>query len=457
MSSRGTSGSRGWAGAPAGLGQRGTSGQPRQGPSVWLLDLTLSPLHRRCGTPRLPSGPVRRAEGRTHRAASLRRQGAPGPVTRLAQQQARPAPRTRARSWAAEHSPVAGDRRGIGRGPHVPVPGRLLRRPTAVLRRVSDDVRIPRPRAWGPATSPACSTPTRPRASTSCSRRSRAPDGWVSASLPLSVPAGRAGVQPDLALSHSSGGGTGWVGVGWDVRPVRSPWTRSPVRLVTSPPRVGADELDGDRLYPNAIRTDLAPRVGESRPTSCGRSRRARADRAHGSCPGAYCWKVSDKEGNTRYYGGTPDDAGTSTTTLRHRRYCRDSASRWRQRPVLWGPTLGRGHQRQRHALLLRQADGVSSARSPSPAPTRPESRSTSAPSSTPASTSPTATTPTSPRTPSPSSVTATSATPRAAGHRRGAGGGRPLVVKDPPRRVKVEYLCPEHDALGAELVKAGT
>ncbi|MFC3451656.1 SpvB/TcaC N-terminal domain-containing protein [Amycolatopsis speibonae] len=36
-------------------------------------------------------------------------------------------------------------------------------------------------------------------------------------SYPLEVPKGRAGLEPKLAVSYSSGGGNGWLGVGWDV------------------------------------------------------------------------------------------------------------------------------------------------------------------------------------------------------------------------------------------------
>ncbi|EMJ99749.1 insecticide toxin TcdB middle/N-terminal domain protein, partial [Leptospira sp. B5-022] len=41
--------------------------------------------------------------------------------------------------------------------------------------------------------------------------------GAVSLNYPIQVPAGRAGVQPSLALSYSSTGGDGWTGVGWNL------------------------------------------------------------------------------------------------------------------------------------------------------------------------------------------------------------------------------------------------
>ena len=39
--------------------------------------------------------------------------------------------------------------------------------------------------------------------------------GQARTAVPLFVPPGRRGMQPSLALSYSSGGGNGWVGVGW--------------------------------------------------------------------------------------------------------------------------------------------------------------------------------------------------------------------------------------------------
>ncbi|MCR1795601.1 hypothetical protein K0V43_18710, partial [Leptospira sp. id769339] len=41
--------------------------------------------------------------------------------------------------------------------------------------------------------------------------------GAVSLSYPISVPVGRAGVQPNLAISYSSTGSDGWIGVGWNL------------------------------------------------------------------------------------------------------------------------------------------------------------------------------------------------------------------------------------------------
>ncbi|MDR0829315.1 MAG: hypothetical protein LBN95_04275 [Prevotellaceae bacterium] len=41
--------------------------------------------------------------------------------------------------------------------------------------------------------------------------------GTANTSMPLWLPAGRNGMQPNLSLSYSSGGGNGWLGQGWDI------------------------------------------------------------------------------------------------------------------------------------------------------------------------------------------------------------------------------------------------
>src|SRR5215207_9102145 len=41
-------------------------------------------------------------------------------------------------------------------------------------------------------------------------------DGGAHLSYPLLIPKGR-GIAPDLSLEYDSGGGNGWVGLGWDL------------------------------------------------------------------------------------------------------------------------------------------------------------------------------------------------------------------------------------------------
>ncbi len=137
-------------------------------------------------------------------------------------------------------------------------------------------------------------------------------DGGAGLAHPLPVPPGRADVQPDLALTYDSNGGSGWVGVGWDLS----------VGAVTVDTEFGAPRylsgkesetylLDGERLHPNAIRTVLEDRQSGPRADWV---RQIEDDHdlivRHGDTPSTYCWQVSDTEGNQLWYGGAPDANG---------------------------------------------------------------------------------------------------------------------------------------------------
>ena len=141
------------------------------------------------------------------------------------------------------------------------------------------------------------------------------PSGGASLAHPLPVPPGRADVQPDLALTYDSSGGSGWVGVGWDLS----------VGAVTVDTEYGAPRylageesesyrLDGARLFPNAIRSELEIRAGGPRSDWV---RQVEDDHdlitRHGDTPSTYCWEVADTEGNRHWYGGVPDGAGGCT------------------------------------------------------------------------------------------------------------------------------------------------
>ncbi|MGD8805602.1 MAG: SpvB/TcaC N-terminal domain-containing protein, partial [Chloroflexota bacterium] len=137
-------------------------------------------------------------------------------------------------------------------------------------------------------------------------------DGSASLAYPLQVPPGRAGVQPDLALTYSSNGGSGWVGTGWDLSV-----GAITVDTAFGAPRYLPDQesetylLNGDRLFPNAIRTVLDPRNPGPRADWV---RQIEEDNdliiRHGDTPSSYCWEVVDTEGNHFWYGGAPDANG---------------------------------------------------------------------------------------------------------------------------------------------------
>lgn len=93
--------------------------------------------------------------------------------------------------------------------------------------------------------------------------------GDAQVNLPLSVPPGRLGVQPDLTLRYSSTGSNGWLGLGWDL----------PFDMVTIDTRWGVPHynatletetylLDGSQLSPTAVRSSFEPRTGEKVPAA---------------------------------------------------------------------------------------------------------------------------------------------------------------------------------------------
>jgi YD repeat-containing protein len=162
--------------------------------------------------------------------------------------------------------------------------------------------------------------------------------GGASVAHPLSVPRGRAGVEPDLALSYDSSGGNGWVGVGWDLSlgsiEVDTRWGVPPMcpagGVLCGPEGQRNVEsetylLEGDMLHPTAVRSQFQPRVADRadwvRRTETEWERIIR----HGDSPKNYWWEVTDKSGSTRYYGGRPDGTRDESAILSSA----DGAVRW--------------------------------------------------------------------------------------------------------------------------------
>ncbi|MGH9222291.1 MAG: SpvB/TcaC N-terminal domain-containing protein [Acidimicrobiales bacterium] len=129
--------------------------------------------------------------------------------------------------------------------------------------------------------------------------------------LPISIPPGRGGVQPDLTLTYDSGGGNGWLGMGWDLN----------LGEITVDTRWGVPRyddfletetylLDSALLSPTAITSDLQPRV-----TNRADFTRRVEDSydliiRHGDNPTNYWWEVRTKMGGIKWYGGKPDKGG---------------------------------------------------------------------------------------------------------------------------------------------------
>jgi len=76
------------------------------------------------------------------------------------------------------------------------------------------------------------------------------PGGEFTYAIPLDVPAGRAGMQPNLTLTYSSNGGNGVLGVGWSISGLPS-ITRCGSTLATEGHVDGVDFSARDRYCLN--------------------------------------------------------------------------------------------------------------------------------------------------------------------------------------------------------------
>jgi hypothetical protein len=100
--------------------------------------------------------------------------------------------------------------------------------------------------------------------------------GAAALSYPIELPAGRAGVQPSLAVSYNSGVGDGWLGMGWDLStPAVTIDTRFGVPRYDNARETETYLLGGAQLTPLANRAGFAAREPEKRRRSTPGSRAA--------------------------------------------------------------------------------------------------------------------------------------------------------------------------------------
>ncbi|HEX5043401.1 MAG TPA: SpvB/TcaC N-terminal domain-containing protein [Candidatus Polarisedimenticolaceae bacterium] len=131
--------------------------------------------------------------------------------------------------------------------------------------------------------------------------------GDARAHYAFDLPPGRAGMTPELSLDYSSGGGNGWLGVGWSLGfPSVSVDARWGVPRFDGALETETYALGGEQLNPGGHRGALEPRTAE-------KSFRFRKEGAfarivrHGTDPASYWWESTDKNGVVSVFGGTPD------------------------------------------------------------------------------------------------------------------------------------------------------
>ena len=91
--------------------------------------------------------------------------------------------------------------------------------------------------------------------------------GNANLSYPIVVPPGRLGMQPQLAIQYNSGGGNGWLGMGWDLSsPAVMVETRFGVPRYEAALETETYVLNGQQLAPVAHQEDFVTRPAGDKP-----------------------------------------------------------------------------------------------------------------------------------------------------------------------------------------------
>ena len=137
--------------------------------------------------------------------------------------------------------------------------------------------------------------------------------GTANLHYPLALPAGRQGMEPNLALTYNSGGGNGWMGMGWDISiPAITIETRWGVPQYSASKESEVYVLNGEQLATKNSQGDYNPLGHRAEwvnrmngdvqfyPRTEGAFQRIIR---HGNSPKNYWWEVRDKDGKIYYYG----------------------------------------------------------------------------------------------------------------------------------------------------------
>lgn len=142
--------------------------------------------------------------------------------------------------------------------------------------------------------------------------------GSASLNFPINIPAGRNGMQPQLAVSYSSAGGNGWLGLGWNLTtPSVGIETRWGVPRYDAAQETETYSMNGEMLTPVAHRGALVTRSAGDKQFYPRIEGAFHKIIRHGSDPKSYWWEVTDKSGARYFYGGSPETQLDKTAVLR--------------------------------------------------------------------------------------------------------------------------------------------
>src|SRR5690606_677993 len=128
--------------------------------------------------------------------------------------------------------------------------------------------------------------------------------GNAAMSYPLNIPAGRNGMQPQLAISYNSGGGNGWMGLGWNLQlPSITIDTRWGVPRYDTLLETETYLLNGEQLAPVAHREEWKARQANKDDFHLRVESAFNRIKRHGDKPWNYWWEVTDKNGTKYSYG----------------------------------------------------------------------------------------------------------------------------------------------------------
>lgn len=133
---------------------------------------------------------------------------------------------------------------------------------------------------------------------------------------PIKLPAGRNGMEPQLAVQYNSDGGNNWLGLGWDLNaPAVSIETRWGVPRFNATMETETYTIDGAQLNPVAHRAAAIARTAEKQFYPRVDNDFERIIR-HGDNPKNYWWEVTEKSGKRRFFGGSPGNNIDPTAIL---------------------------------------------------------------------------------------------------------------------------------------------